>query len=46
MTEEENLPAETNVIVKEGARMYKMIKDRCLDRAKIEGLDKSERVTK
>ncbi len=46
MTEEENLPADTNVVVKEGARMYKMIKDRCIDRARIEGLDKNERVTK
>jgi E3 ubiquitin-protein ligase MYCBP2 len=46
MTEEENLPAATNDIVKQGARMYRMIKDRVKHQAVIEGLDKSERVTK
>ena len=46
MTEEENLPVETNDIVKQGARMHRMIKDRVKHQALIEGLDKSERVTK
>lgn len=46
MTEEENLPNHTNDIVKQGARMHRMIKDRVKHQAVIEGLDKSERVTK
>lgn len=46
MGEEENLPAPTNEIVKQGARMHRMIKDRVKHQAVIEGLDKSERVTK
>jgi E3 ubiquitin-protein ligase MYCBP2 len=44
MTETEVLPKDLNDIVKAGARMFRMVKERAVDRAKIEGLDKSERV--